>query len=114
MQAIKDAGILLVLVILIATVRITPIEALDGADPSLLAPPAQAATAPVTMTAPAARTVSLNEAKALAEIAIEAIPAEVIEHCARIVVELQEDLESPEQYVVVVEKEDKGAPCPRT
>jgi len=117
MQAVKDAGILVVLLILATTVRITPVESADRADASLLATPAQAATA--------------NKAKALPELAIEAMPFpagmsdvdartfvtdEVVQRCAQIVVEFKQDLDHPEQYVVVIEQEEdaKAAPCPRT
>jgi hypothetical protein len=98
MQAVKDAGILLVLVILVATVRITPIEPAEDVDSSLLAPPAEAATIE-----PGPQPVSLDR-------------AEVVERCEQIVIELKQDLEHPQQYVVVLEKEEpgEGAPCPRT
>ena len=99
MQAVKDAGILLVLVILATTVRITPIEPADGVDSSLLAPPAEAAMIEPGMPQP----VSLDR-------------AEVVERCEQIVLELKQDLEHPQQFVVVIEKEEQGqdAPCPRT
>jgi hypothetical protein len=116
MQAVKDAGILVVLVVLATTVRITPIEPVDDAGTSLLATPAHAATAETE-----AQPVSLDEAAALAEAAIEAMPFPaglsdadvrpfvtdaVVQRCAQIVVEFKRDRDHPEQYVVVVEKEE--------
>lgn len=93
MQALKDAGIVLVLVMLAFSVRITPIDPSDAPDGTLLAPPAEAATSADGQVLPAA--------------------TGVVDRCTEFVLELNE---GAEPMVVVLEtvEDEQGTPCPRT